>query len=93
LRLKRMGSRRNPHYRLVVADARAPRDGKAIEEVGYYNPKSDPPEVRVKEERVVHWLLTGAQPTETVRSLLHRAGILAKVAEVRRQQKRAREQG
>jgi len=88
-----MGSRRNPHYRLVVADARAPRDGKAIEEVGYYNPKSDPPEVRVKEERVVHWLLTGAQPTETVRSLLHRAGILAKVAEVRRQQKRAREQG
>ncbi|MCX7598211.1 MAG: 30S ribosomal protein S16 [Armatimonadetes bacterium] len=92
LRLKRMGSKRNPHYRVVVADARVPRDGKAIEEVGYYNPKADPPQVQLKEDRVVHWLLTGAQPTETVRSLLHRAGILARVAEIRRQQREARSQ-
>lgn len=91
LRLKRMGSKRNPHYRLVVADAKAPRDGEAIEEVGYYNPKADPPEVRLAEDRVIHWLLTGVQPTETVRSLLQRAGILAKVAEIRRQQKEARD--
>lgn len=86
-----MGSRRNPHYRLVVADARVPRDGRAIEEVGYYNPKTDPPEVRVKEDRVIHWLLAGVQPTETVRALLRKAGILAKVAEIRRQQKEARD--
>jgi len=93
MRLKKLGGKRNPHFRVVVADSRSPRDGRPIEEIGYYTPKTDPPDLRLKEDRVVHWLLTGAQPTETVRALLHRAGLLEKVAEVRRQQKAARAAG
>lgn len=85
MRLKRIGSKRNPHFRVVVADSRKPRDGRPIEEIGYYTPQTDPPDIRFKEDRAVYWLMTGAQPTETVRSLLHRTGLLAKVAEARRQ--------
>ena len=91
IRLKRFGSKHNPHYRVVIADSRAPRDGKTIEEIGYYNPRTEPPTVKINEDRAVHWLLIGAEPTETVRALLRRAGILKKVAELRRQQKQARE--
>ena len=87
IRLKRFGSRHNPHYRIVIADSRAPRDGKTIEEIGYYNPRTEPPTVQVKEDRAIHWILIGAEPTETVRSLLRRAGILKKVAEIRRQRR------
>ncbi|MBC7288906.1 MAG: 30S ribosomal protein S16 [Armatimonadetes bacterium] len=91
MRLKRFGSKHNPHFRIVIADSRAPRDGKTIEEIGFYNPRSEPPLVKVDEDRAIHWLLTGAEPTETVRSLLRRAGILKKVAEIRRAQKQADE--
>ncbi|MCD6351923.1 MAG: 30S ribosomal protein S16 [Armatimonadetes bacterium] len=87
MRLKRFGSKGNPHYRIVLADSRAPRDGKTIEEIGYYDPKPDPAEVRIDVDRAVYWLMCGAQPTRTVRSLLRKAGVLARLAEVRREQK------
>ncbi len=88
IRLKRFGRKGAPHYRIVIADSRKPRDGATIEEIGYYNPKADPPLVEINEDRAVHWLLTGAQPTDTVRSLLKKAGILARVAEIRRERRR-----
>ena len=76
IRLRRMGAKKRPYYRIVVADSRCPRDGRAIEEVGTYNPLTDPPEVSVKVERVQEWIKNGAQPTDTVRSLLKKAGAL-----------------
>ena len=75
IRLKRMGAHKKPFYRVVVADSRAPRDGKFIEEIGYYNPLKDPAEIRINEESAKKWLETGAQPTETVSKLLKIAGI------------------
>lgn len=78
-----MGSKRKPFYRLVVADSRAPRDGRFIEEVGYYNPLSDPKQVKIEEERVMDWLQKGAQPSDTVRSLLSNAGIMKKFHEAK----------
>jgi len=75
IRLKRMGAKRQPRYRIVVADARAPRDGRFIEEIGYYNPLADPAEVRVNMERAKEWLAKGAKPTNTVRVLFRRTGI------------------
>ena len=72
IRLKRMGSKKNPFYRIVVADVKAPRDGSFIEEVGYYNPVSEPVELKMDAEKVSKWIKTGAQPTETVRALLKR---------------------
>jgi small subunit ribosomal protein S16 len=70
IRLKRMGAIRDPYYRIVVADARTKRDGRAIEEIGKYHPKEDPSVIEVKSDRVQHWLSVGAQPTEQVRHLL-----------------------
>ena len=81
LRLKRMGAKKAPFYRVVAADARSPRDGRFIEELGYYNPKTEPATVSLKEEAILAWLNNGAQPTETVRSLLSKAGIMTKFAE------------
>ncbi len=78
IRLKRMGSKRNAFYRLVVADSRAPRDGKFIEELGFYNPNTDPATVKIDEEKALKWLSTGAQPSDTVRGLLRKQGILEK---------------
>ena len=75
IRLKRMGANKKPFYRIVVADSRAPRDGKFIEEVGTYDPNQDPSVFNVNEESVKKWLATGAQPTETVGKLLKIAGI------------------
>ena len=75
IRLKRMGKKRAPFYRIVVADSRAPRDGKFIEDVGTYDPNQDPSVFNVNEESVKKWLATGAQPTETVGKLLKIAGI------------------
>ena len=75
MRLKRMGKKRNPIYRIVVADSRAPRDGRFIEEVGTYDPNQDPSICDLKEESVKKWLANGAQPTETVGKLLKIAGI------------------
>ena len=75
IRLKRMGSKKNPFYRLVVADVKAPRDGRFIDEVGYYNPLTEPVELKVDAEKVTKWMKTGAQPTDTVRALIKKAGI------------------
>ena len=75
IRLKRMGKKRHPIYRIVVADSRAPRDGRFIEEVGYYDPTKEPSVLKFNEEAAKKWLATGAQPTETVGKLLTIAGI------------------
>ncbi|MFV0441130.1 MAG: 30S ribosomal protein S16 [Lachnospirales bacterium] len=76
IRLKRMGSHKSPFYRIVVADARTPRDGKSIAEIGTYNPIKDPAEVNVKVEEAKKWISNGAQPTDTVRAILKKAGVL-----------------
>ncbi|HAJ69688.1 MAG: 30S ribosomal protein S16 [Alkalibacterium sp.] len=76
IRMKRMGSKRNPFYRLVVADSRAPRDGRIIEQVGTYNPISKPAEVKLDEELVMKWLKDGAKPSDTVKTLLSKEGII-----------------
>ena len=75
IRLKRMGAKKKPFYRVVVADSRAPRDGKFIEELGYYDPLKDPAEIKINAEKAQKWLNNGAQPTDTVRVLLKKAGI------------------
>ena len=76
IRLARFGAKKRPFYRIVVQDIRSPRDGRFIEKVGTYNPNLDPAEIKVDKERVQKWLEKGAQPTETVKSLLKRAGAL-----------------
>jgi len=78
IRLKRMGAKNNPFYRVVIADSRSPRDGKVIEEIGYYNPVKQPAEIQVDEERALYWLKTGAQPSETVKALLKKTGVWQK---------------
>lgn len=75
IRLKRIGAKKKPFYRIVVADSRSPRDGKFIEQIGTYNPLTDPSEVKVDAEKAKKWLSTGAQPTETVKKLLKIAGV------------------
>lgn len=77
IRLRRMGSKKSPFYRVVVADSHYPRDGRFIEEVGTYNPLANPSEIKIDVEKVQKWLATGAQPTDSVKSLLKRSGILA----------------
>lgn len=76
IRLRRMGAKKAPFYRIVVADSRAPRDGAFIEEIGYYNPLADPAEIRVDAEKAQAWISKGAQPTETVRGLLKKSGAI-----------------
>ena len=76
IRLRRMGAKKAPFYRIVVADSRYPRDGRFIEEIGIYNPVANPAELNVDVERAQAWIKTGAQPTETVRDLLKKAGAL-----------------
>ena len=80
IRLKRYGARHDPHFRIVVADERARRDGDTIEELGYYCPAREPVELTLNRERALYWLGVGAQPSETVRSLLRREGVLAERA-------------
>lgn len=75
IRLRRMGAKKKPFYRIVVADSRAPRDGRSIEEIGYYNPNVNPAEIKVDVETAQKWLASGAQPSDTVRSLLKKAGV------------------
>ncbi|MCL2081446.1 MAG: 30S ribosomal protein S16 [Oscillospiraceae bacterium] len=77
IRLRRMGAKKAPFYRIVVADSRFPRDGRFIEEIGTYDPMKDPSEIKVNGERALEWIKTGAQPTDTVKSLLKRAGVLS----------------
>lgn len=88
LRLKRMGSKQKPFYRIVAADARSPRDGRFIETVGTYNPIKKPAEVKVDEALALKWLNNGAIPTDTVRSILSKEGIMAKYAEAKKSGKR-----
>ena len=76
IRLKRMGAKKNPFYRIVVADSRYPRDGRFIEEVGYYDPTKDPSVIKIDAEKAKKWLSNGAQPTDTVKALLKIEGVL-----------------
>lgn len=75
IRLKRIGAKKAPHYRVVVADERSPRDGKFIAEIGHYNPLTDPAQINIDAEAAKKWLANGAQPTDTVRALLKKSGI------------------
>ncbi len=77
IRLRRLGAKKAPFYRIVVADSRYPRDGRFIEELGTYNPLTNPPTVEVKADRAQDWIKKGAQPTDTVRDLLKHAGVLS----------------
>jgi len=81
IRLKRMGAHKAPFYRIVVSDSRSPRDGRFIEEIGYYNPVAEPQVVNINEEKALAWLQTGAQASDTVRNLLSKAGIMKKFHE------------
>lgn len=76
IRLRRMGSKKNAFYRVVVADSRSPRDGRFIEELGYYTPLTDPATIKINEEQAKKWIADGAQPTETVRSIFKKSGII-----------------
>ena len=87
LRLKRMGSKQKPFYRIVAADARSPRDGRFIETIGTYNPLKNPTEIKVDEEKALTWLNNGAQPTDTVRSILTESGIMKKYADSKTKRK------
>lgn len=78
IRLKRMGAKKSPFYRIVAADSRAPRDGRSIEDLGTYNPTKNPAIITVDEEKVMKWLNNGAQPSETVRNILSSQGIMKK---------------
>ena len=76
IRLKRIGAKKTPFYRVVVADARAPRDGRFVEEIGYYNPLTEPVEIKIDADKAKQWLKNGAQPTDTVKALLKKSGIV-----------------
>ena len=76
IRLRRMGAKKAPFYRIVVADSRYPRDGRFIEQIGYYNPLTDPVEINIDAEKAQQWIKNGAQPTETVKSLLKKQNII-----------------
>jgi len=80
IRLKRIGAKKSPAYRVVVADSRSPRDGKFIEEIGHYNPTAVPAVVNIDADKALDWLKKGAQPSDTVRSLLRKAGVMGKLA-------------
>ena len=77
IRLKRMGMKKKPFYRVVVADERASRDGRFVDEIGYYNPVSNPVELKIDVEKAQAWMKNGAQPTDTVRALLKKSGAIA----------------
>jgi len=83
IRLKRMGAKKKPFYRIIIADSRMPRDGRFIEEVGTYDPLQNPTKVVLKEERVSYWLRNGAQPTDTVKGLLLRLGFIDRQLKVK----------
>lgn len=85
IRLKRMGSKKNPFYRIVVADSRSPRDGRSIEQIGYYNPLTEPATVKIDEEKALDWMSKGAKPSDTVRNLFSKEGIMKKFHESKNQ--------
>ncbi len=76
IRLKRMGMKKHPFYRVVVSDVRTPRDGRFIEEIGYYDPMKQPADIKIDNEKAIQWMKNGAQPTETVRILLKKTGAI-----------------
>ncbi|WP_234121130.1 30S ribosomal protein S16 [Clostridium hydrogenum] len=78
IRLRRMGAKKAPFYRIVVADSRSPRDGRFIEELGYYNPTTDPVTIKFDAEKVKTWIGNGAQPSDTVKKLLNKSGVATK---------------
>ena len=80
IRLRRVGAKKQPSYRVVVTDSRSPRDGRFIETIGFYNPRTEPPTVEIKEDRVLYWLSQGAQPTEAVAGLLSKLGTMDRLA-------------
>lgn len=84
IRLKRMGAKKAPFYRIIVADSRSPRDGRFIEKLGTYNPLTNPATIDVEEEATLNWLSKGAQPTNTVRNILSKAGIMEKFHKMRK---------
>ncbi|MCL5116587.1 MAG: 30S ribosomal protein S16 [Firmicutes bacterium] len=86
-----MGAKKRPFYRVVVADARSPRDGRFIEEIGYYDPTKEPAIIKIDEEKAIRWINNGAQPTDTARSLLRKTGVLNKVHEQKQQRAEAHE--
>ena len=79
IRLRRTGAKKQPHYRVVVTDSRSPRDGRFIETIGHYNPRTEPPTVEIDIERALYWLSVGAQPSEAVRRMLDKMGVMAQV--------------
>ena len=83
IRLKRMGAKKAPFYRIVVADSRSPRDGKFIESIGYYDPVTTPANVKIDEEKAMKWMGNGAQPTDTVKNLFSKQGIMKKFADAK----------
>jgi small subunit ribosomal protein S16 len=83
IRLRRVGARKQPSYRIVVAESTAPRDGKFVESIGSYNPRTDPETVRIQEERALHWLSVGAQPTESVARIFRTHGTMARFERLR----------
>jgi len=85
IRLRRMGAKKQPFYRLVVADSRSPRDGRFIEELGWYNPLTSDDKVEVDEDKALSWLQKGAQPTDTARRLLRKTGVMKKFHELKNQ--------
>lgn len=87
IRLMRMGSKKNPFYRVVIADSRSPRDGRFIENIGYYDSTKEPAIVNVDEDKAISWLNKGAQPTDTVKSLFSKIGVMKKWDEAKRSKK------
>lgn len=79
IRLRRMGAKKAPFYRIVVADSRSPRDGRFVEEIGYYNPTTEPTTIKFDEEKAMQWIKNGAQPTDVVKKLFTRAGLNEKL--------------
>ena len=90
IRLRRMGGKKDSFFRIVVSDSRSPRDGRFIESIGYYDPTTNPATVKMDEEKAMEWMAKGAQVTDTVKALLHKAGTLKKIDE---QKQQARKEG
>jgi small subunit ribosomal protein S16 len=84
IRLRRTGAKKQPHYRVVVADSKSPRDGKFIETIGHYNPRTEPPTVEIDAERALYWLSVGAQPSAAVKRMLDKMGLMSSVTAVRK---------
>jgi small subunit ribosomal protein S16 len=80
IRLRRMGAKKAPFYRIIVADSRSPRDGRFIDEIGYYNPLTEPAVIKIDEEKAVNWVKNGAQPSDIVKKLFDRSGVSTKLS-------------